>query len=249
VNISFRGETVLVTGATRGIGAALADAFEASGARLLLTGTDEIECRDLTASAARDGRDRRYFAVDFSIPASFNRFLDEVLGLERVDVCVNNAGINRINALIDVSEDDLDAMFAINLRAPILVSQAATAVMARAGYGRVVNVGSVWNTVSKPKRSIYSAMKTGVHGLTIGTAVELASQGILVNTVSPGFVMTDLTKENNSSAQIAVMAEQIPLGRLASPHEIAGAILFLASGANTYVTGQNLVVDGGFTHV
>jgi len=249
VDISFAGQTVLITGATRGIGAALADAFEASGATLLLTGTDQAQCRDLTAAAASDGRDRRYMAVDFNAPASFEEFLKEIEGLARLDVCVNNAGINRINALADVTEADLDAMFAIDLRAPILVAKAATAVMGRAGYGRVVNVGSVWNTVSKPKRSTYSAMKAGIHGLTIGAAVELAPQGILVNTVSPGFVMTDLTKQNNSDAEIAVMAKQVPLGRLAEPDEIASTILFLASNANTYVTGQNLVVDGGFTHV
>lgn len=249
MDISFAGQTVLITGATRGIGAALADAFETSGATLLLTGTDDAQCRELSAAAVRDGRDRRYIAVDFNTPASFAAFLDEVGELARLDVCVNNAGINRINALADVTEADLDAMIAIDLRAPILVTKAATAVMGRAGYGRVVNVGSVWNTVSKPKRSTYSAMKAGIHGLTIGAAVELAPQGILVNTVSPGFVMTDLTKQNNSDAEIAVMAQQVPLRRLAEPDEIATTILFLASTANTYVTGQNLVVDGGFTHV
>ena len=240
---------MLITGATRGIGAALADAFEASGASLLLTGTDEVQCRQLTADAVRDGHDRRYIAVDFNESASFNAFLEEIGRLNRLDVCVNNAGINRINALADVSEGDLDALVAIDLRAPILITKAATAVMGRAAYGRVVNLGSVWNTVSKPKRSIYSAMKAGIHGLTIGAEVELAPQGILVNTVSPGFVMTDLTKKNNSDAEIAVMAQQVPLGRLAEPDEIASTILFLASTANTYVTGQNLVVDGGFTHV
>jgi NAD(P)-dependent dehydrogenase (short-subunit alcohol dehydrogenase family) len=183
VEISFQGQTVLITGATRGIGAALADAFEASGASLLLTGTDEVQCRQLTADAVRDGHDRRYIAVDFNESASFNAFLEEIGRLNRLDVCVNNAGINRINALADVSEGDLDALVAIDLRAPILITKAATAVMGRAAYGRVVNLGSVWNTVSKHKRSIYSAMKAGIHGLTIGAAVELAPQGILVNTV------------------------------------------------------------------
>jgi 3-oxoacyl-[acyl-carrier protein] reductase len=249
VEISFKGQTVLITGATRGIGAALADAFEASGASLLLTGTDDSQCRRLTEAAVNEKRDRRYLAVDFNDPTSLDAFLAEVAALPRLDVCINNAGINRLNALADVTPADLDAMIAIDLRAPVLLTQAATGVMARANYGRIINVGSVWNTVSKPKRSTYSAMKSGLHGFTIGAAVELAPQGILVNTVSPGFVLTDLTKQNNSDAEIAALAQQVPLGRLAEPSEIASAVLFLASANNTYLTGQNVVIDGGFTHV
>jgi 3-oxoacyl-[acyl-carrier protein] reductase len=249
VEISFEGQTVLVTGATRGIGAALADAFESSGASLILTGTNDAQCQQLTDAATRDGRKRRYVAADFSRSDSLDALIGIIDDLDRLDVCVNNAGINRINALPDVTVTDLDAMLAIDLRAPVLITKAASAVMARATYGRIVNLGSVWNTVSKPKRSTYSAMKAGVHGLTIGAAVELAPQGILVNTVSPGFVLTDLTKQNNSEAEIAVMAQQVPMGRLAEPGEIASTVLFLSSAANTYVTGQNLVIDGGFIHV
>ncbi len=248
MEISFQGQTVLITGATRGIGAALADSFEASGATLLLTGTDEAQCRQLTESAARSGSDRRYLSVDFRLPGSLTAFLEEITRLGRLDVCVNNAGINHIATLADIADSDLDAMIAIDFRAPILVTKAATAIMSRAGYGRVVNIGSVWSTVSKPKRSTYSAMKAGVHGLTIGSAIELAPHGILVNTVSPGFVMTDLTKQNNTEGEIAVMAQQVPLGRIAEPNEIASTVLFLASTSNTYITGQNLLIDGGFTH-
>lgn len=249
MEISFQNQVVLITGATRGIGAALADAFEASGASLLLTGTSQAQCDDLNTSSARDGKRRRYIAVDFAIPASLDAFLGEIASLPRLDVCINNAGINRINTLNNILEADVDAMMAIDLKAPVLTTKAVASVMARASYGRIINVGSVWNTVSKPGRSVYSAMKAGIHGLTVGAAVELAPSGILVNTVSPGFVMTDLTKQNNTDAEIAVMAQQVPIGRLAAPEEIASTVLFLASDANTYVTGQNLVVDGGFTHV
>jgi NAD(P)-dependent dehydrogenase (short-subunit alcohol dehydrogenase family) len=249
LQISFEGQVVLITGATRGIGAALADAFEESGASLLLTGTDAAQCDELNRAAERAGKSRVYMDVDFMDHDGLSRFLDEIQRTVRIDACVNNAGINRLNYIENIAEEDLQAMLDVDLRAPILITQAVAAVMGPAGYGRIVNVGSIWNTVSKPSRMLYSAMKAGVHGLTIGSAVELAAKGILVNTVSPGFVMTDLTSQNNTDAQIEELAGQVPVGRFAQPAEIANVVLFLASSSNSYVTGQNIVVDGGFTHV
>ena len=249
MQISFEGQVVLITGATRGIGAALADAFEESGASLLLTGTDAAQCDELNQAAARAGRSRVYMGVDFTDHDGLSRFLGEIQRTGRLDVCVNNAGINRLNDIENIADEDLQAMLDVDLRAPILITKAVAAVMGRAGYGRIVNVGSIWNTVSKPSRTLYSAVKAGVHGLTIGSAVELAAKDILVNTVSPGFVMTALTRQNNTAAQIKELGGQVPVGRLAQPAEIANVVLFLASSSNTYVTGQNIVVDGGFTHV
>ena len=187
--------------------------------------------------------------VDFTDHDGLSRFLGEIQRTGRIDVCVNNAGINRLNDIENIVDEDLQAMLDVDLRAPILITKAAATVMGRAGYGRIVNVGSIWNTVSKPRRTLYSTVKAGVHGLTIGSAVELAAKDILVNTVSPGFVMTDLTRQNNTDAQIKDLGGQVPVGRLAQPAEIANVVLFLASSSNTYVTGQNIVVDGGFTHV
>ena len=249
MEIAFHGQVVLVTGGTRGIGSALADAFEEAGASLLLTGTSPERCAALNDEAEHNGRHRRYLSVDYTSHASLSEFVEQIGREERIDVCVNNAGINRINALDDVLLKDLDETIAVNLRAPTLVTQAVSGVMKRHGYGRIVNVGSIWGVIGKPKRSVYSLTKFGIHGLTVGSAVELASQGILINTVSPGFVMTDLTRANLNEREITTLSGQVPIARFAEPEEIATVVLFLASPLNTYVTAQNVVADGGFVHV
>jgi 3-oxoacyl-[acyl-carrier protein] reductase len=138
---------------------------------------------------------------------------------------------------------------AINLRAPLLLSQAVAAGMRERGWGRIVNVASIWSVITKPGRAMYTAAKAGLAGLTRTLAVELAPSGVLVNTVSPGFTRTELTAATLSPQDAASLAGQVPAGRFAEPAEIAQVVLFLASPANTYLTGQNIVVDGGFTCV
>ena len=210
--------------------------------------SDQIDA--LNREAARDkGRWLKYHAVDFTKPDALQDFLHELGEYDRIDVCVNNAGINRNNYIDEVRVEDLQDMLAVNLQAPALITRAISPIMKRRHYGRIVNIASIWGVIGKEKRSVYSISKFGLRGLTTGSAIDLAPYNILVNTVSPGFVMTELTRRNLSEQEMEELARQVPMGRFAEPEEIAKAVLFLASSHNTYITAQNVVVDGGFVHV
>jgi 3-oxoacyl-[acyl-carrier protein] reductase len=248
--MDFTGRTVLVTGATRGIGAAMAHAFRAANANLILTGTNPDTIDRLNRENDEAGvRNVRFRAVDLGDSESLDEFLKFIESHERIDVCVNNAGINRINQIDAMRTEDLDAILAINLRAPMLVCRSVSRLMKRAGYGRIVNVASIWSVVSKPGRAAYTATKTGLAGATRTLAAELAGSGILVNAISPGFIETDMTAKTLSADEQRALAAQVPMGRFGRPEEIAQVVLFLASDLNTYLTGQNIVVDGGFVSV
>ena len=247
MRLDLAGKTVLVTGATRGIGAAIADAFRDANAKLIITGTKPDAIAELNRQAEADGVENlRYLAVDFSDRASLDSFLGAIDKEERIDVCVNNAGINRIHPIDEILDEDLDAVLDVNLRAPFLVCRSVTRLMKKAGYGRIVNIASIWSVISKPGRSMYAATKFGLVGMTKTLAVELALSNILVNAVSPGFVETAMTASTLSQDEQRALAAQVPMNRFAQPEEIAKVVLFLASDQNTYLTGQNIVMDGGF---
>lgn len=243
MNIDFKNKRVLVTGATRGIGKAIADEFGQSGAELFLTGTDAKQIKELNTA---EEPKRIFYCVDFSDQKSTQAFIKELERQDRIDICINNAGINIINMLEHATEEEWDQMVNVNLKGPFLVTRTVSAIMKKNKYGRIVNIASIFGVVSKPKRSIYTTTKSGLHGFTVSISNELAPHGILVNTVSPGFTLTDLTRENLKEEEIRELSQRIPVGRFASPHEIARVVLFLASDANTYLTGKNIVVDGGF---
>lgn len=160
---------------------------------------------------------------------------------------INNAGINEIHAVGELNEVDYDNMIAVNLTAPYLITNGFINKMVEREYGRIVNIASIWSIVSKPGRGVYSSAKRGLHGLTTTLATEYAIKNILTNTVSPGFTLTDLTRKNNTTDEINAISKLIPIGRMAEVNEIANAVYFLASRENTYINGQNLVVDGGFS--
>jgi 3-oxoacyl-[acyl-carrier protein] reductase len=249
MRIEFEGQTVLVTGATRGIGKCLADDFAGLGANLLLTGTRADQIEALNRSAREAGEKKRYYCVDFLDRDSTERFLEALAEHDRIDVCINNAGINRIDYLHETRLEDLDDIVNVNLKAPFRIIRQISGVMKNNRYGRIVNISSVWGVISKEKRSIYSSTKFGIRGLTVAASNELARYNILVNSVSPGFVLTELTKQILSKEEMECFAGQVPVGRLASPEEISKVVLFFSSRLNTYVTGQNIVVDGGFVNV
>ena len=246
MNIDFKGQVVLVTGATRGIGKQLADDFARLGAKLILTGTSEEQVRDLNELS---GSRRKYYSVDFTDRHSTENFLQELKQYEKIDVCVNNAGINRINYIDKTLLKDWDDIISVNLKAPFMIIREVSNIMKKNGYGRIINISSIFGVVSREERSIYTTSKFGLSGLTVSTAIDLAQYCVLVNAVSPGFVLTDLTKSILSEEEIKKLIEQIPARRLATPDEISHVIIFLASSLNTYITGQNIVVDGGYVNV
>lgn len=183
--------------------------------------------------------------LDLSAPESVRAYLARLS--EPVDVLVNNAGINRLGAHDEISDEALEETLEVNLASPLRLAGGIAAGMKQRGFGRIVNVASVWAFVARERRVSYAAAKAGIVGLTRALALELAPHGVLVNAVAPGYVETELTRQNNSPEELAKIAQQIPVGRLAQPEEIAELVAFLASPRNSYMTGQTILADGGYT--
>ena len=218
-------KTVLVIGGSRGIGKAIASKFEEQGYRVVAPGHKELDLGSIES-------------VDAFIDAHRQDFFD---------VIVNNAGINEINLLEDITDDQLDRMMQINLLSPIRLLRGLIGPMKVHGYGRIVNIGSIWAVVSREGRLVYSATKNALHGVTNTLALELGPYNILVNTVCPGYVLTELTRQNNTQEEIEKISQTLPLRRMADPQEIAEFVFFLGSEKNTFITGQKIAIDGGFT--
>ena len=217
-------KNALVTGGSRGIGKAIATKLAESGYHVYTPKREELDLNDIN---------------------SVKKFLNQCSNIT-FDVIINNAGINDINYIEDVTDEEIYNMFQTNLISPIMLLRGLLPNMKQQKYGRIINIGSVWASVSKPGRSIYSATKNGIHGVTNTLALELAPYNILINTVCPGFTLTELTMKNNTPQQIEEISQEIPVGRMANPDEIAEIVYFLASEKNTYLTGQKIVVDGGY---
>ena len=247
MHIDFENKTVVVTGGTRGIGAATVEAFLESGARVYATGTDLQVLNELNESAKSKTKPVEYLYLDFTLPDSVSECLGILSKLDRIDVLVNNAGVNKINPIDEIAEEDWDWINAVNLRGPFLITKMLAKKMKEQKSGRVVNISSIFGVVSKEKRATYSTTKWGLIGLTKAIALDLAPHNILVNVVSPGFVDTELTRRILGDKGIDELVGKIPQQRLANSEEISKTVLFLASEHNTYITGQNIIVDGGFT--
>lgn len=231
----------LVSGGTRGIGFAIANKLDLLGANVTVTGRTPSPTHKLPAHW-------NYIAVDFLNSFETEQFAKRVQK-ESFDILVNNAGINKIAPILEVDCKDFDRILQVNLRAPFLLTQAVLRGMIERGWGRIINISSIFGVVSKSARASYSSSKFGLEGLTKAVAAEVAASGVLVNSLSPGFIDTDLTQEVLGPSGIADIAKQIPMKRLGNPDEIAEFVGWLASPQNTYVSGQNLIIDGGFTSV
>jgi 3-oxoacyl-[acyl-carrier protein] reductase len=235
--VQGNGRLALVTGGTRGIGAATARVLLEAGHEVIVTGTSPD-------GHAPEGCAYRH--CDFSDAGALEAFATEVGRLE-LSVLVNNAGINKVGSLVEYDPADFLRIQQVNVMAPFLLCRAVVPGMQQRRFGRIVNITSVWGVVSKAGRSAYSTSKFGLFGLTRALALEVAVDNVLINCLAPGFVDTELTRRVLGEAGIREMVAQVPAGRLARPEEIARYVLFLASEENSYMTGQTLVVDGGFT--
>ena len=220
----MKGRTALVTGASRGIGAAIAERMRQEGARVLAPTRAEM---------------------DLSSDASVDAYLSRLAG--PVDILVNNAGINILGDISEVRDRDLTEMLQNNLVSPLRLARGIAAGMAERRYGRIINISSVWGVVSRARRLSYTVSKAGLDGLTRALAIELAPHGILVNSVSPGYVDTELTRKNDTPQELDAIRKSVPLGRLIEPEEIAEVVAFLCSSRNRCITGQTILVDGGYT--
>lgn len=205
---------ILVTGGSRGIGKVICDFFTKKGHTVIAPPRTQLNLLKTSLLINRD-----------------------------FDVVINNAGINPLNNLLHIDQNDV---LQVNYLAPLKIIQQCLPYMIKQKYGRIVNIGSIWIDIAKEKRGAYSASKSALHSLTKTITAEYSSKNILANTISPGYILTDLTKQNNTSQQIKKISKRIPVGRLGIPDEIAKTVYHLTI-ENTYITGQNIIIDGGFS--
>jgi 3-oxoacyl-[acyl-carrier protein] reductase len=242
--IDLTGKIALVTGGSRGIGYAITERLVQHGADVAVLDIDE----DGAASAAKSlGGKGRAIGIAANV-ASAEQVDGAVKRAEQelgpIDILVNNAGLTRDGMLIRMSDGDWDLVLDVNLKGPFLVTRQVSRAMMKRRVGRIINVASVVGITGNRGQANYAASKAGLIGFTKAVAKELSVRNVLINAVAPGFIDTEMTRHLPETARTALM-EQIPLGRLGTPADVAGAVLFLASDLASYITGQVLVVDGG----
>jgi len=229
----------LVTGGTRGIGAAIAKELYSLGSTVIITGTKSnyvlLE-------------DYQYICADFSDKSSLDDFVNQIKG-KQIDILVNNAGINKISPISEISLSSFEKIQQVNVTAPFMLCQAVIEGMRHRGWGRIVNISSIWGKISKAHRASYSVSKFAIDGLTSAISAEVASEGILVNSVAPGFIDTELTRSVLGIDGLRDLELQVPAKRVGTVDEVAKLVVWLAGPDNTYISGQNIAIDGGFTRV
>ena len=217
-------KTVLITGASRGIGKACAEKFREYGYEVLAPTRNDM---DLTSEN------------------SIHDYIGSITA--PIHALVNNAGVNPLATIGNINFDDARNLMATNFWAPVVLTDLIAPKMKAQGYGRIVNISSIWSGVTKSGRSMYASSKAAINAFTRTAAVEYAEYNVLVNAVAPGYVNTELTKINNTPEQIEAIKNNLPIRRLAEPSEIAELIFFLASEKNSFVTGQTIFADGGYS--
>lgn len=240
--MSFDGKIVLVTGASRGIGRAIAESLVARGAKVMGTATSEKGAADISAWLGENGKGYVLNVADMSSIETTLASIKSEFG--DIDILVNNAGITRDNLLIRMKDEEWQDVLDTNLRSVFRLSKAVLRSMMKKRFGRIITIGSVVGTSGNPGQSNYSAAKAGLVGFSKSLAQEVASRGVTVNVVAPGFIETDMTRALTDEQRAGILAG-VPAGRLGDAKEIASAVTFLASEEAGYITGETLHVNGG----
>ena len=249
---SFRlnGKVALITGGARGLGRTMAIALGEAGADIALAGRSRDSC-EATAKeiAGATGRQVRAFEADVTSAADVSRLVEEVIAAcGAIDILINNAGTNIRGTIETLSEQDWDTVIDTNLKGPFLCSRAIGPHMVARGWGRVINLASIMSVIALPGRAPYASSKAGVLGLTRVLALEWAGTGVTCNAICPGPFATDMNRQLlNDPVAYQQFVNQIPLGRWGELDELAGAAVFLASDASSFMTGSSVFVDGGWT--
>ncbi len=241
------GKTALVTGASRGIGRDIALKLAEEGASVLCVATNEALLRETVAAIEAKGGKAAYAIADVSKVAEAEAVIEKI-GKDwgKLDVLVNNAGITRDNLLMRMKDEEWDRVMEVNLKGAFNLIRAAARPMMKARAGKIVNISSVVGLIGNPGQANYAASKGGMIAMTKSVARELGSRGITANTVCPGFIETEMTGKLTEEQKKALFAN-IALGRFGKTSDVAGVVAFLASAAADYITGQDIVVDGGMT--
>jgi 3-oxoacyl-[acyl-carrier protein] reductase len=247
IAVDLSGQTAVVTGASRGIGRAIALGLAAAGAKVACVARSEDKLRETAEAISATGGTAEVHPCDVTNSESVSKLIE---GLQekwgRVDIVVNNAGVTRDTLIPRMSDDDWDTVIATNLRSVFLFTRAASLVMMRQRSGRIVNISSVSGIMGNPGQANYSASKAGIIGLTRTVARELAGRKVTVNAICPGFISSDMT-DALGPAVLDEVKKRVPAKRLGEADEVADAVLYLASDSASYLTGQVLVLDGGLT--
>ena len=223
--INFKNKTVLITGSSRGIGNKLSKKFKSLGAKTINVNST---------------------MYDFGKNDDLKKFVLFIKSQKKIDILINNAAINYSEKNINFNEEKFDNLININLKAPFIITSAVSKIMKKNRYGRIINLTSIASVRVREGRSVYSASKFAMEGFTKTLANELAKYNILVNSVAPGFIDTEMTRSLLSKNEIKKLSSQVPLKRLGNTEDIANAIIFLVSDMNNFINGHSLVVDGGF---
>ena len=238
--MNFRNKTIIITGGEGGLGKSITKDFLKMGGTVFVTTTKKQLLK-------KNNKRKKYMYLDFNNKVSVRKFLEDLKKIKKIDVLINNAGVSKISAINEVDEKFLEEIYKINLKGPILLTKEISKIMMKKKSGKIINISSIFGVVSKQGRSLYSATKFGLIGLTKSSALDLAKYNILVNSVSPGVINIGMTKKVLNSVQAKKIKQDIPLNRLGKASDVSNIICFLCSNLNNYITGQNFVIDGGYT--